>query len=117
MDNKKILDELVARAISLTNENVAKNNTTTVISVNDKKFYEKAFSGCGSVWFELPTSQWRFAKDLGFEKGYRGYTYGSKYWNGQFGDACNAYPKALQDLRVKYPGSFLDDVGVNDYID
>lgn len=120
-NNKKILDELVARAEALTKERVAGNKSVTAITVSGggekKTYFESAFSGCGAVWFSMDSKDWRLAKSLGFEKGYRGYKFGWDYWNGQFGDACNAYPKALSELSEKYPNSFLDKVSTDSWID
>lgn len=120
-NNKKILDELVAMAEALTNERVAGNKSVTAITVSgggdSKTYLEPAFSGCGAVWFEMDSKDWRLAKSLGFKKGYRSWTYGRRYWNGQFGDACNGYPTALSELNTKYPNSFLDKVGNGSWID
>jgi len=131
MNNNEILVALEARAKELTNSNVAGNKSVTAITVSSSgpvigarfgngsgsTFYEPAFSGCGSINFVMPKSDFRLAKTPGFKKDYSGYSYGYAYYNGQFGDACRAYNDALNEFKTKYPNTFLDKVSVRTYID
>lgn len=117
MNTKTILEELNKRAIELTNEIVSKNKSVTIISGMGKTYREPAFSGCGSIWFSMDKCDWTLAKKAGFKKGYRDWSIYSKYWNGQYGDAGRGYGEALQEMRIKYPNSFLDKVSIGSWID
>lgn len=121
MENKKILEELEARAVQLTEERASGNTSVTIIRTSSsdgvKDFVERGFSGCGSVNWTLEKSDWRLAKSLGFKKGYRNYYWGGSYYNGQFGDACWAYNAALSEKMQKYPGSILEKIGLQTNID
>lgn len=120
-----MLEHLGQRAQELVGVRVRLNDSVTLITVEgfvngqpEKKVYpEPAFSGCGAVWFALPQKDWRLAKSLGFEKGYKEWTWGRHYYNGQFGDATAAYRDALEEFSKEYPGTFLDKMYVGSWID
>jgi len=112
-----VIDELNKRAIELTNEKVSNNKSVTIIKGMGETYREPAFSGCGLVWFSMDTKDWTIARKAGFNKRYRDWGICSKYWNGQYGDACSGYIEALKEMRIKYPNSFLDKVSIGSWID
>lgn len=120
-EQKKILGALVDEANIMTGINVSNNKSVTIISSSfgaDKKTYrEAAFSGCGAVHLAMDGADWRLAKELGFHKCYRNWQFGGKYYNGQFGDACDAWADTLDKYQRIYPGSFLEKISFGSWID
>lgn len=110
-------DHADALTMKRAEESMAMTVITVASSLGAQKFVERGFTGCGRVWFSLPKSEWRLAKTLGFKKGYRDWSYGGDYYNGQFGEACHQYSRALSEFQKLYPGSVLDKVSTDSYID
>ena len=98
--------ELVDALDKAVEAKASKNTSKTLIIVEGggekTGFVETGFTGCGMVGFEIPKKDWKLAKTLGGEKGYRAYSLGGNYYNGQFGDACSVVYGVLEEFKKKY---------------
>ena len=117
--NNPLLIDLLDRAEKRVWEKEKANTTKTNININGKIYVEKAFSWCWRVAYTFSPENWREAKKLWCKKGYRDWSIGGGYYNGQFGDACSAYREILREFKQEFPQykEMLDKIDIDTWID
>lgn len=121
-NTNKYIVELIDSLDKAVKDKANKNTSKTAITVSgggdSKTYIETGFTGCGMVGFEILKKDWKLAKTLGGEKGYRAYSLDGNYYNGQYGDACSVVCGVLNAFKAKYlSNSAIQLIQVYQWID